>query len=318
MRFLNGDAVRQLLDMPSCIEAMRRAFRLVSSGQCEQPVRSALKIPDKGLIGMMPGRFTDGSAFGIKVVSIFPGNFAKNQVTHQGMVLMFDAEDGTPRAILDAHAITMIRTAAASAVATDLLARKVAGSLALLGYGDQAVSHLEAIRLVRDLDRVVVWGRNRRRAEDFAAQHGAEVAASIEDAVARCDIVCTLTASSTPILFGRSLHPGQHINAVGSSLPNAAEIDGEAVKISRFFTDYRASAEALAGEYRDAVAAGLITSEHLLGEIGDVLNGAVAGRIAESDITCFKSLGMAAEDLASADLILSRAEAQDIGLTVAF
>ena len=318
MRLLNGDAVRQLLDMASCIEAMRKAFRLTSSGQCEQPIRTALKVPDKGLIGLMPGRFSDGSAFGIKVVSIFPGNFAKNQVTHQGMVLLFDAEDGTPRAILDAHAITMIRTAAASAVATDVLARKDADSLALIGYGDQAESHLQAIRQVRELDRVLVWGRDRGRAEDFAARHGAEAAGSIEQAVAECDIVCMLTASSTPILSGRSLRPGQHVNAVGASMPNAAEIDGEAVRISRFFTDYRASAEALAGEYRDAIAAGLIDKDHLLGEIGDVLNGTVAGRISDSDITCFKSLGMAAEDLAAAELILSRAQEKDIGLAVAF
>ena len=318
MRILNGEAVRQLLDMKSCIEAMRSAFAKTSAGAAEQPIRTALRIPDKGLIGMMPGRFTDGSAFGIKVVSIFPGNFGKGVPTHMGMVLLFDAENGVPRALIDAHAVTMIRTAAASAVATDVLARKEANSLALLGYGDQAVSHLEAIKLVRQLDKVVVWGRDRRRAEAFAAEHGAVVAESVEAAVNEAELVCTLTAAQTPILFGRSLRPGQHVNAVGASLPNAAELDGEAVAKSRFFTDYRASAEALAGEYRDAVSAGLITPEHLLGEIGDILNGKVAGRDSAADITCFKSLGMAAEDLAAGELILRRAEEQNIGVEVDF
>jgi ornithine cyclodeaminase len=318
MRILNGAAVRRLLDMPSCVQAMRRAFSLVSMGQAEQPIRTALKVADKGLLGLMPGRFADGSALGIKVVSIFPGNFGRGQPTHMGMVLLFGPEDGTPLAILDAHAVTMIRTAASSAVATDLLARKDARHLALLGYGDQAVSHLEAIRLVRKLERVTIWGRRRDRAEAFAARHGAHVADSVESAVAEADIVCTLTASPTPVLSGRWLRPGQHVNAVGASVPSMEELDGEAVARSRYFTDYRASCEQLAGELRRAIADGKVPAAHLLGEIGEVMNGSLAGRTGESDITCFRSLGMAAEDLAAAELILRRAEEQRIGVEFDF
>jgi ornithine cyclodeaminase/alanine dehydrogenase-like protein (mu-crystallin family) len=318
MRLLDGAAVRRLLDMPSCIEAMRRAFRLVSSGQAEQPIRTALESPEKGLLGLMPGRLDDPEVLGLKVVSIFPGNFDRGKPTHMGMVLLFDPDDGAPLALLDAHAVTMIRTAAASAVATDLLARRDARTLALLGYGDQAVSHLEAIRLVREIDRVLVWGRRRDRAEAFAAEHGVEVADSVESAVAAADIVCTLTASPEPVLFGRWLRPGQHVNAVGASVPSMEEIDTEVVARSRYFADYRASCESLAGDFRRAVADGKVQPSHLLGEIGEILNGTLRGRTDAADITCFRSLGMAAEDLAAAELILRRAKARDVGVEVGF
>lgn len=318
LRVINGDLVRQLLDMPACIAAMRQAFSLVSSGAAEQPIRTALHVPEAGLLGLMPGRIDEPPALGIKVVSIFQGNFERGQPTHQGMVLLFDAANGAPRAILDAHAVTAIRTAAASAAATDLLARSDARHLTLLGYGDQSETHLEAIRLVRPLDRVTVWGRDRRKARAFADKHRAEVADSVEQAVAEADIVCTLTAAAEPILFGRWLRGGIHINAVGASLPHIAELDSEAVAKSRFFTDYRASAEHLAGELRMAIADGSVTQAHLLGEIGEIINGTLKGRTGESDVTCFKSLGMAAEDLVAAELILRRAVERDLGTVVDF
>lgn len=318
LRIIDGEQVRLLLDMVSCIEAMRQAFRLVSAGRVDQPIRSSLTVGDKGLLGLMPGHVSDPAALGIKIVSIFQGNFAGGQPTHQGMVVLFDASDGAPTAILDAHAITAIRTAAASAVATDLLARADAHRLLLLGYGDQAATHLEAIGLVRDISRVTVWGRDPAKAAALAAPYDIAIASSIADAVKDVDIVCSLTAADRPILFGRDLPPGLHINAVGASLPSVAELDGEAVARSRFFTDYRASAEALAGEYRLAVAAGLIEPDHLLGEIGAVINGTLVGRRAADDITCFKSLGMAAEDLIAAQLVLTRAEQRDIGTMIQF
>ncbi len=316
VRIIDGEQVRRLLDMVSCIEAMRQAFSLVSAGRVNQPIRTSVKVEGKGLLGLMPGHVSQPAALGIKIVSIFQGNFARGQPTHQGMVLLFDASDGAPLAILDAHAVTAIRTAAASAVATDLLARTDAHRLLLLGYGDQAVTHLDAIGLVRDISRVTVWGRDPVKAADFAALHGVEVASSIVAAVRDADIVCCLTAADRPILYGRDLPPGLHINAVGASLPNVAELDGEAVVRSRFFTDYRASAEALAGEYRLALAAGQIEPDHLLGEIGAVINGTLAGRRTAEDITCFKSLGMAAEDLIAAHLVLSRAIERDIGTMI--
>lgn len=316
IRVINGDLVRQLLDMESCIQAMRHAFSLVSNGLTEQPIRTALSLPERALLGLMPGLIREPASLGIKIVSVFPGNFDRGQPTHQGMVMMFDAKDGRPTALLDAHAVTAIRTAAASAVATEMLARRDSTHLALLGYGDQAVTHIEAIRHVRPIARISVWGRDPERAHSFAANHGADPAASVREAIEGADIICCLTASADPVLFGADLEPGQHINAVGASIPSMAELDDEAVRRSRFFVDYRASAEALAGEYRHALASSAIGPDHLLGEIGEVIEGRIAGRRKDSDITCFKSLGMAVEDLVSAQLILARAKERDLGVVV--
>jgi ornithine cyclodeaminase len=316
IRVIKGALVQQLLDMESCIAAMRQAFSMISAGRAEQPVRSAIQVPGHGLLGLMPGRLIEPASLGIKLVTVYPGNFANGKPSHMGMLLLFDPEDGSPRAMIDAHAVTMIRTAAASAVATDLLARPDASRVALLGYGDQAVSHLQAIRLVRPLDQILIWGRDRAKAEAFAARHGALVAASVEEALSAADIICTLTASYQPILPGASLRAGQHVNAVGASLPVSAELDSEAVRRSRFFCDYRPGAEAQAGEWRNALAAGVVTPDHLLGEIGQIINREVAGRLGPSDITCFKSLGMAVEDLVAGELILARAEAAGLGQMV--
>jgi len=322
LRVIDGALVRKLLDMESCIEAMRDAFRVVSAGEVNQPLRTALFGKGSGLLGLMPGAIASPPSLGIKVVSIFPDNFAKRRPTHQGVVVLFDCDDGRPLAVLDAHAITAIRTAAASAVATDLLARQDAGHLALLGYGDQATTHLAALSRVRDLRAVTVWGRDPARARAFAMQHAGSlpisVAATVEQAIADADIVCTLTGATDPILLGRWLRPGMHLNAVGSSLPAMAELDADAVARCRFFADCRAGAEQQAGEWRRAIAAGRVGPEHLLGEIGDVILGKVAGRLNEDDITCFKSLGMAAEDMLAAGLVLRRALSQGLGTEVPF
>jgi ornithine cyclodeaminase len=326
IRIIGAELVRELLDMEGCIGAMREAFAAVSSGRAAQPLRSMVTAEGvDGILGLMPGAFAAPQpALGIKVVSIFEGNFGGALGTHQGAILMFDPKDGRLEAVIDAREVTVIRTAAASAVATDALARADSRRLTLLGYGEQAASHLDALRRVRPISTVVVWGRSPERAQAFAAAQReatgltVQVAASVEAAVAGADIVCTLTAAKDPILQGRWIGPGTHVNAVGSSAPTAAEIDNALVAKARIFVDYAFSAAALGGELKRARAAGAITADHIAGEVGAVLSGAVAGRRSAEEITLFKSLGMAAEDLAAARLILSRAAERNLGAKVAF
>jgi ornithine cyclodeaminase len=326
IRVIGSELVRELLDMDGCIGAMREAFLAVSTGRAAQPLRNMVTADGvEGILGWMPGAFAGPEpALGVKVVSIFPGNFGSALGTHQGAVLVFDPQDGRLQAVIDAREVTVIRTAAATAVATEALARPDSRRLTLLGYGEQAASHLDALIRVRPISTVVVWGRSPERAQAFAAEQRArtglvvQVAASVEAAVAGADIVCTLTAAKEPILFSRWIEPGTHVNAVGSSTPNAAEIDNDLVARARVFVDYAASAEALAGELRRARAAGAIRDGHVAGEVGAVLSGALPGRTAPEQVTLFKSLGMAAEDLAAARLILQRAAERDVGAKVAF
>lgn len=326
IRIIGSELVRELLDMESCIGAMREAFTAVSTGRAVQPLRSMVKAEGMdGFLGLMPGALAaPDPMLGIKLVSIFEGNFGTTLGTHQGAVLVFDAHDGRLDAVIDAREVTVIRTAAASAVATDALARPDSRRLTLLGYGEQAQSHLDALRHVRPISSVVVWGRSPERAQAFAAEQRArtgltfQVAASVEAAVAGADIVCTLTAARDPILEGRWISPGTHVNAVGSSVPSAAEIDNALVAKARVFVDYAVSAEALGGELKRAKAAGAVRDDHVAGEVGAVLTGALAGRRSPNDVTLFKSLGMAAEDLMSARLILTRARARNLGTVVPF
>jgi ornithine cyclodeaminase len=325
IRILGAAAVRELLDLPSCIMAMRQAFLLVSTQKAVQPIRTTMPIPrGSGLLGLMPGWIASPARAGIKVLSIYPDNFGTQLGTHQGALLLFDPSDGQPVALLDAHALTGIRTAAASAVATDVLARAESSTLALLGYGDQAGAHLAALALVRPLRAVRVWGRNRDRAVAFAAAAAAATglqvtpAASVTEAVQGADLICTLTAAATPILPGSLLAHGCHINAVGACVPTTAELDVEAVARARLFTDYRQSALALSGELRNAIAAGRVTEAHLLGEVGEVLTSMLKGRTHPEDITLFKSLGMAAEDLVAADLVYRRATERGVGTLAPF
>jgi ornithine cyclodeaminase/alanine dehydrogenase-like protein (mu-crystallin family) len=319
MRMISGADVRRLLPMSDCITLMRRTMIAVSTGEAAIPLRTVMPLPgERGRFGLMPGALA-GAGFGIKLVSLFPGNAAAGLSSHLGLVILFEPEHGRPVAIMDAAEVTAIRTAAVSAVATALLARDEAGDLAILGSGEEAASHLAAIREIRQLRRVRVWSRTPANARAFADREGAhhglaiEVCADVREAVDGADIVCTVTGARTPILMGDWVAPGAHVNAVGACTPTTAEIDAALLTKARFFVDLRASAEAEAGEYRAARAAGLIGPDHILGEIGEVAAGAVAGRSAAADITLFKSLGVAAEDLAAARLIFDRAQAEDAG-----
>lgn len=318
--FLNEPAVHELLEMRATIPLMHETLVTLACGDAVLPLRSLMRLPDgAGILGLMPGYLGAPQAFGLKVVSVMPGNHGTAYDSHQGVVMLFGVTHGEPLAILDATAITAIRTAAVSAAATQALARADAGDLALLGSGTQARTHLAAMAAVRTLRRVRVWSRTRANAERFAreqsARHGIaiEVSASAEDAVRGADLVCTTTSAREPVLAGDWLAPGAHLNAVGACFAASRELDARAVARARLFTDRRESCLAEAGDFLIARAEGAIDDAHLLGELGDVFLGRLPGRSAPGDVTLFESLGIAVEDLACAHFLLARARERGAG-----
>jgi ornithine cyclodeaminase/alanine dehydrogenase-like protein (mu-crystallin family) len=325
IRVLRGAEVRQLLPMAECVELMQRTMIAVSEGRVVLPLRSILVMPgDRGMMGMMPGYLADPECFGVKLVSLIPRNKPPQYSSHLGLVLLFEADHGQPVALLDAAEITAIRTAAASGLATRLLARPEAGDLALLGAGEQARSHLEAMLSVRALRRIRVWARDRDKARLFAEAQGArhgiavETSPTVREAIAGADIICTTTKAREPILQGDWLTPGTHLNVVGSSIAAAAEIDTPAVVKARFFVDRRESTINEGGEFLRALRSGAITADHILGEIGEVANGSKIGRRSPLDVTLYKSLGIAPQDLASAHYVLEKARAAGVGQVIDF
>jgi len=325
IRVLRAAEVRRFLPMPECVDLMHRTMIAVSERRVVLPLRSVMVMPGElGMMGNMPGYLADPECFGVKLVSLIPRNKPPQYSSHLGLVLLFEAQHGCPVALLDAAEITAIRTAAASGLATRLLARPDAGDLALVGAGEQAQSHLTAMLAVRTLRRIRVWARDRDKAAAFAMHEGErhgiaiEASASVREAVMGADIVCTLTKAREPLLFGEWLAPGAHLNVVGSSIAATAEIDTAAVVRSRFFVDYRESTLNEGGEYLRALKAGAITPEHILGEIGEVANGSKIGRRSPTDVTLYKSLGIAPQDLASAHHVLQKARAAGVGQVIEF
>jgi ornithine cyclodeaminase/alanine dehydrogenase-like protein (mu-crystallin family) len=325
IRILRAGDVRRFLPMEECIALMERTMIAVSAGQAIVPLRSIMKMPgDRGMLGNMPGYLADPECFGVKLVSLIPQNHPPLHSSHLGIVILFEPEHGQPVALLDGAEITAIRTAAASALATHWLARSGAGDLALLGAGQQAESHLHAMLRVRPLRKVRVWARDPEKARSFArtesARHGIEidVSDSVQAAVDGADLVCTLTKAREPILEGVWLAPGTHVNVVGSSVASAAEIDTAAVVRARFFVDCRNSTVHEGGEYLRALSEGAISPAHILGEIGEVAAGKVLGRLDDGDITMYKSLGVAAQDLAAAHHVLEKARAAAAGQVIEF
>jgi len=325
IRVLRGSEVRDLLPMAACIDLMHRTMIAVAERRVVLPLRSVMVMPGElGMLGNMPGYIAEPECFGVKLVSLIPRNNPPQYSSHLGLVLLFEAEHGCPVALLDAAEITAIRTAAASGLATRLLARPEAGDLALLGAGEQARSHLEAMLAARTLRRIRVWARDGAKAAAFAdmegARHGVTIerSATVREAVAGADIICTLTKAREPILLGEQLTPGVHLNVVGSSIAATAGLDTPAVVKARFFVDYRESTVNEGGEYLRALKAGAITPEHILGEIGEVANGTKVGRRSPSDVTLYKSLGIAPQDLASAHYVLEKARAAGVGQVIDF
>ncbi len=312
-KYLDGNTINSLLPMEDCIAEMDRMFRTLAAGQCLQPLRSLMWLPDKsGILGMMPAYANTPEILGIKVITIFHGNGALGLPSHQGVVMLFDARNGTPLLMLDAAAITAIRTAAVSALATKLLSGEDATRLAIFGTGEQAERHIEAITLVRKITHITIWGRNKTHAATLAqkttARYGilTHVAATAEDAARTADIICTVTSSPQPVLNGDWLPEGVHVNAVGACTPVTRELDTKAVIVSRLFTDRYESLFNEAGEYLIPKKEGLLTMEQVQGELGEVLTGTRQGRRNPKEITLFKSLGIAAEDLFSARYIYNK------------
>lgn len=306
MRYIDRDEVARRLTYDVCIPIVRNAMIALSAGETMQHLRSILPLSDGRLFGIMPGAMGPNAPFGAKLISVFHENFAKGIQSHQGLVLLFDPETGAPVCIVHAGEITAIRTAAASAAATDALARPDATRLALLGYGEQATTHARAISQVRTLDSISVWGRYPDRAHAFAARMQEELRITVhacstaQEAVADAEIICTLTSAPEPILKGRWVKPGTHLNVVGSSHAVPIEIDDDLVVRARYFADSRASVLAAGAEFLHAKASGLIDDLHILGEIGEVFAAKVEGRRTGAEITIYKSLGHVVQDLATA------------------
>lgn len=303
LTIIDAAEVRRRLDYPSCIEAMRDAMCALSAGTTRQLLRTMISLGEARTFAQMPGALGPREMFGAKLVSVFGDPDAPGRRRHRGVIVLFEPEEGKPVAIVDAEEVTHIRTAAATAMATDALARADAETLLIIGTGGQARTHLEAMPQVRPFRRILVWGRNPAKAAALAAEYSCIEAQAVEDlpqAVAEADVICTLTAASEPVLKGKWVRPGTHVNLVGSSGPGPVECDPEMVVRARYIADSRASAFDAAAEFLDARAAGLIEDDHIAGEIGEVLLGQVAGRTGADEITLYKSLGHAVQDLAAA------------------
>lgn len=304
--------VPELLSMEGCIEAVEASFRSLARGEAEQPLRTMVPLPD-GRSGMlaMPAYLGSPESLGAKLLTLFPGNEKRHLPSHQGVIVLFDPGDGGLRAVVDAGPVTAIRTAAASGVATRLLARNDASDLAVLGSGVQARSHVEAMLAVRPVGRIRAWSPNPARLEAFvdemAERHGVPTRASPSPkaAVDGAHIVCTVTASPEPVLAGEWLSPGAHVNAVGAHTPHTRELDTGAVVGSRFYVDLRSSALAEAGDFLIPKKEGAVEDDHIVGEIGEVLEGRAPGRTDPDQITVFKSLGLAVQDLAAVHRMLA-------------
>lgn len=301
--------------MGECIGVMERTLAELARGEATLPLRSILWLPERvGALGLMPAALLKAGVLGLKAITFFHGNEGTELDTHQGAVLLFEAERGRLLAIIDATSITAIRTAAVSGVATKLLAREDAGDLALIGSGVQARTHLDAMLAVRPIHRVRVASKDLGRAQRFADRESKrqgiaiEPMRTIESAVRGADIVCTATSAKEPVVAGDWLAPGAHVNAVGSSVPFARELDTAAVVRSRLFVDRRESAWNEAGDFLIPKKEGAINDDHIAGEIGEVVIGKVAGRRSGDELTLFKSLGLAVEDVASAAHIFEKAK----------
>jgi len=312
LAYYDADGVSALLDYPGCIVAVRAAMAELSERGIAQPLRSITELGPGRLFAQMPGLRGPHGDFGAKLLSVFEDEGRPGRSEHRGLVALFDPINGEPVCVADASAITLIRTAAASAVATDALARPDARCVALFGCGAQATTHLRALVEVRPIDTVLVWGRDVDRVGNFCRRMGDELGVALHavhdgrEAAAEADIICTLTSSPTPILSGHWVQPGTHVNAVGSNYAGPVEIDHALLLASRYIVDSRRSALAAAAEYLAAEAEGLIDESHIAGEIGDVLLGRVAGRRSASEITLYKSLGHIVQDLAATAYVHAR------------
>jgi len=322
LRVIDQETVRRILTYEACIPLMREAMMALSGGRTIPVLRQIIDLKDGRAFGVMPGAAE--ATFGAKMISVYPENFAKGIQSHQGAVLLFDPESGALAAVIHAGEVTAIRTAAATAAASDVLARPDASRLAILGYGEQAHQHAHAMVQVRPVSEIRLWGRSADRALTLAKRLEAElerpviVAPSAREAVRDADLICTVTAAAEPILESAWVADGAHVNLVGSSRDGPREVDDALVARGRLFADHREGALKQGAEVRHAIAAGLIGEDHVLGEIGEVMSGAKAGRQSSGDVTLYKSLGAIVQDLYAGWFIYERALAEGLGTEAAF
>lgn len=313
MKIIDRESVLRLMDERRCIEVMRKTLAGLEAGKSVQYLRKAYPLPEGEIFAFMPAWLDEG-CFGAKVLTVFHKNQGTGHPSHQGGVMLFEGAHGSPVALVEASAITQVRTGAVSAVATDLLARRDASCLALLGCGVQAQSHLLAIQHVRDLRKVQVWDIAFDRAQAFAqrmaAQTGLEIVAmqAVQAVLADADIVCTLTPAKTPILEAAWIAPGTHINAVGACLPSDRELPSALMAKARVYGDARESVLQESGDFLIPLKEGAYGEEHLLGTLGELMHGRVGGRQNAQQITVFEALGLAIEDIATARFVYEAAQ----------
>lgn len=310
VRYITTEEVRNALAMPAAIRAVSAALVELSAGRAVVPPRTSLEVPAFGTTALiMPAYLPGPKCIGLKLISLCENNPALGLPLAQALTIVMDAERGTPLAVLEAGLLTAIRTGAASGAATDALARRDARTAAIFGAGVQGRTQLEAVAAVRPLDRAFVIDVEAQAADAFAAEMSAKLGLAVEPAEAaaalgKADIVCTATTSAVPVFRDRDLRPGVHINAVGSYKPHIRELPGETVRRARLFVDEKRSVLEEAGDILIPLGAGLIGQDHIRAEIGEVLAGLKPGRGSDDEITVFKSVGNAAEDLAVAALVL--------------
>lgn len=318
-----GD-VRDLLGWDACIALVKDAMVTLSNRATRQLPRAILGLGDGRAYGVMAGTVGDGAGFGAKLVSVYPENLGRGLSSHQGVVVLHDPTTGAPACIADASEVTRIRTAAASAVATDVLARRGTASLAILGYGHQAEAHAHAIARVREISDIRVWGRDVAKAAALAERLSSELGVSagarptVAEAVEGADIVCTTTAAAEPILHASHLKPGAHVNLVGSSRAGPAEADVSVVVRSRFVADCRENVILEGAEFRNALAANAVTEDHIAAEIGEILGGTRPGRTDDDELTVYKSLGHIVQDIAALRFLHDQATAAGRGTLAIF
>lgn len=323
MIIISQKQVAELLPMSECIGVMREALKTLARGDAVLPLRTVLRLPDqKSAFAVMPSYLGSPKAIAAKIITIFPGNEGTQWDPHQGAVLLFEAQHGSLLAVMDATEITGIRTAAVSGVATELLANPDAGDLAILGSGTQARHHLEAMLAVRTIRRIRAWSPTETRLKAFTEHSSKKLGVKVEPmasakaAVEGADLICTTTSARDPVLMGDWLATGAHLNVVGASIPTAREVDARAMARSRLFVDRRESTLNEAGDFLLAKKEGAVGDDHIVGELGELLLGTKPGRRAKDEITLFKSLGIAIEDLASAHHIYTKASQLGVGTKV--
>ncbi|MBF4692264.1 ornithine cyclodeaminase family protein [Fusibacter ferrireducens] len=306
MLFLKKEEISKRIEMSSCIDLMRETLMDLNQGKSSMDLRSNKYISEQDLYLLMPAHLIDKGYFGLKLITIFPNNHAQGLPSHQGVILLFDANTGKELALIDCIEVTALRTAAVTAVATDLLANKAASTLGIIGAGVQARKHVESIILVRNIKKIRVWDISVEASMKFADNMieqfdvDVEVCKDAEEVARNSQIITTLTFAKDPVIKGEWIHPGTHINAIGASAKEYRELDSDLVAKSKFYVDKESSCKSESSDFLVPFAEKRITEEHIVGEIGDVLLGKVISRANENDITVFEGMGLAVEDLALA------------------